>query len=373
MQNYSSKQSFSSNISLSISLKELITNIKKALSKNLDNPETIIEKSGISSPLVLACDQELRIKRLVAWIRDNIFNGGNNNEVSFFFGSEISSEKQIQQIINSAKNISLFSPYHLIVIYEADKIEKERKNKTSEKDKPTLTSNLIQTLSKEKLPALLILTAQEIKKTSWLSKLEASATYCVMPKFSPTELGEWILKEIKGLGHNGGITEESIQFLITRYADDLFALAHEIEKLCLLLKPTETITKKLVEQLTTKDIEKNVFELIDNLANKDFLKVSYLLKKLENQNEPMLKICATLSTFFRSLIAQKSFNNVGGVEPAAELNKPWVRRYGSAFSMPDLVKALNILKDLDLKMKSTSPQYHLLEADLAFKKIGDRG
>jgi DNA polymerase-3 subunit delta len=368
MRNYSPKQS-GPGINSAINLKGLVASVKKALAKNSDNPEVIIQESGIKSSLVITCNQELRIKRVVAWIRDNVFGGGSNNEVSFFFGSEINSEKQIQHIISSAKNVSLFSPYHLIVIYEADKIEKERKTKSSDKNKPTLTDSLIRTLTQEKLPALLILTAQEIKKTSWLTKLESHATFCDMPQFSSAELNEWILKEIKGQGHLGGISEDAIKSLITRYADDLFALSHEIEKLCLLLRPDEQITKELVDRLTAKDVDKNVFELIDSLANKNFLKISYLLKELENQDEPVLKICATLSTFFRSLIAQKNFNQQGGNEPAAELNKPWVKRHLSSFSMTELVNAINVLKDLDLKMKSTGPQYHFLEASLAFKRI----
>ena len=335
-----------------IAFKDLINSIKSA--KSVD---------AVASPLIITCDQPLRIKRTIAWIRDKLFNSQNdtdNGSTHYFFGTELTSEKHIQQIIDCAQTVSLFSPQQFIVVYEADKI------------KSPLTKNLIAALNTYKLPALIVFTAHEISKTNWLTKLEGNAVFCEIPKLSPQELREWILKEIKSKKHLGGIAEDALTALMTLYTDDMFALSHEVEKLCLSVEPNEQITKNLVLWLSAKHTEKKSFDLFKNIASKNFLNVSFLLAELSRQDQHPLQINALLSRCFRTLLAQKSFQDIGGTPPHTELNNTWfynnIKSCQSSFSTSDLISAIEVLKNLDLKIKSSSMD-DLLEMNVALEKI----
>ena len=334
-----------------IPFRDLMNSIKSA--KSVD---------AVPSPLIISCEQPLRLKRTVAWMRDKLF--GNQNDagaenIHYFFGTELTSEKHVQQIIDCAQTVSLFSPQQFIIVYEAEKI------------KSPLTKNLIASLNTYKFPALIVFTAHEISKTNWLTKLEGNSLFCDIPKFTPQELRDWILKEIKSKKHFG-IAEDALAALITLYSEDLFALSHEIEKLCLSLEPGEQITKNLVLKLSAKHTEKKSFDLFKSIASKNFLNVSFLLAELARQDQHPLQINALLSRCFRTLIAQKSFQEAGGSSPHTELNNVWfynnIKSCQSSFSMQGMISAIEILKNVDLKIKSSSMP-DLLEMNAALEKV----
>ena len=299
-------------------------------------------------------------------MRDKLFGGqgerggAGDGNTHYFFGTELASEKHLQQVIDCAQTVSLFSPQQFIVVYEADKI------------KSPITKNLVTALNTYKFPALIVFTAHEISKTSWLTKLEGNALFCEVPKLTPQELREWILREIKSKKHVAGIAEDALTALTTLYADDMSTLSHEIEKLCLLLEPNEQITKSLVLKLSSKRTEKKSFDLFKNIASKNFLNVSFILSELARQDQHPLQINALLSKCFRTMIAQKSFQDLGGPAPHAELNNAWfynnIKPCQSSFSMSELISAIEILKNLDLKIKNTSMP-DLLEMNIALEKI----
>ena len=301
-----------------------------------------LAEQGIPAPLVFLSTQHLRVKRLVSWLRENLFAPGSSG-FSTYFGGDLSSAQSADAICADLISLSLFTKSQLIVVYEADKIK-------APAQKP-----LTDAIGRTSETALLILASEALnQKSTVLQEAAARGTVVELSELSGNQLERWIDKEVQRAGIASGINADARQLLITCYGGDISRLAPEIEKLSLLIVPGEPITKSLVEAISLRNPEVTSFELVRQMAAKNPLRSVSLANDLLLQGLHPLQVNAFLSRAFRTLLAQKER---GSSVIASELNNPWfTRQLGSSlnnFTVGELNHAVRMLTKLDFQLKDS--------------------
>jgi len=303
----------------------------------------VLSNVGITTPLVLLSEQHVRVKRLISWLRENLFEDSNSGYAAYF-GGDLSNIQHAEHINSALLSLSLFSKNELIVVYEAEKI------------KLPAQKSMVEALPRRTNSALLVLCAASINQKSPLL-LEAAAlgTVVELVELTGAALDKWLEKEVLRVGIASGIQPEAKQLLTESYGGDVSRLASEIEKLSLLSVPGEKINRKLVEAISLKNPEVTSFELVRQVAAKNPLYAVSLVNDLVAQGLHPLQVNAFLSRAFRVLLANK---DTGGVALHPDLSNPWFLKQLSSslrnFSVSELTDVIERLGRLDFQLKDSS-------------------
>jgi DNA polymerase-3 subunit delta len=329
---------------------EALLKALKAARDSLPTPAALLEtleSQGVASPIVLAGAHPVRIRRTIDWIREAFF-ADDKTACSSNFGIDLQSAASVKSIISTLGSPSLFSPTQLLIIYEADKI------------RAAAAAPLGDALALKNAAALVILTCEKFNPRAPLfSRLPKKRSIVEFKDFSPALLKRWIAKEVALCGSLAGIEPKAVDVLIRCYGSDVSALSREIQKLSLLAAPEEKIDVSLVEELTLRTPEVTSFELMQQMAKKNVGATNVLTRDLLGQGLHPLQLCSFLSRCIRTLLANHGHATAADDESglAAELANSWFIRNlsgaGRLFSKTELRSALEILKDLDFKLKDS--------------------
>ncbi|MCC6221148.1 MAG: DNA polymerase III subunit delta [Deltaproteobacteria bacterium] len=318
-----------------------------------------LENAGIVSPLIFLGGEDLRIKRLTDWICTKLF--GNDSQVQRISAEQITSNKNVEPLIESLRSPSLFCDEDIIVISNAEQIKANIAKPLAEAILKRLTSTFV-----------VVVTASLNQKTPlpyYLSK--ASGTLVEFSELKGQRLIDWITKEALRHNETFGIAPDAALLISQCYGNDLWIISHELEKLSLSLDKKETISLAMVEESLLQGPERTSFELITQIAKKHLTASIDLTHALMNQGLHPLQISAFLSRAFRTLIAIKE-NETKHLSICQTLSNPWFMRNIqanlSAFSFAELVNSLKIISDLDFRLKSTGLPDELLTS-LAIKRL----
>ena len=117
----------------------------------------------------------------------------------------------------------------------------------------------------------------------------------------------------------------------------------------------------MIQMIVTKNVETNVFDLIDSIAQRKAARAIGLLNDCLVQGEAPLKILFLLVRQFRQLLLIKDLNDQGYLE--AEIKNrlkvhPYVvtkgLKMGRQFSKDQLIKFMDQLLKAEVTLKSTS-------------------
>lgn len=331
----------------SISVEELSSRFKTLLAENKGSPAELgssLLKAKLKPILIVSCTQHVRVKRLVAWLRDNLFAGPQS--FSFYFGNELSSAESVRGICSALSTPSLFSPSQLIVIYEANRIKGQAEKL------------LLEASAKADGRCLLLLATDNLNnKTGLIPSLASSATCCLVGELQATGLAKWIDKELQSSGLNCQIDPEARNILLETYGSNLSELSNELGKLAL-LSAGKTITRELVEELCLKTPEANSFELVRQLASGRQLEAQILAHEIILQGQHPLQLNSFLSKVLRTALANKERSPYEqGEAPHKEISNYWfIKQLGSAsarISTNSLKRSIGVLADLDFRLKDS--------------------
>ena len=191
----------------------------------------------------------------------------------------------------------------------------------------------------------------ERKKLVKLLKKEAK--YLVMDKISDVKLKANVLNSIKKRGAR--IDEDALELVLSRLPNDLMMISSEIDKLTLY---TTHITKEDVDQVVTKPLEENVFELVGAIMKKNQNQAIHIYKDLMVRHEEPVKLIVMIANQMRLLMQVKVLDRKGyndqeiakilGVNP---FRLRYIRVDAKNYDPGDLMKRLNELSELDIQIK----------------------
>ena len=258
----------------------------------------------------------------------------------------------LETIIDDASTISLFSDKKIIICDNAYIFTGTTNKKLPEQNSKILeeylehenpNTILIFTIIKDKLDERkkIVKTLKQNKRIKEFNKLE--------------HIEEFIKKELEPYK----IEKKYISLLLDRVGDNLSILHQEIEKIKLYKDKDMIITENDITELTHKNVDTDIFNLIENIVkkNKNLALESY--KEMVILGEEPIKIIIMLANQFRLIYqarnlykkgySEKDISNLLGIHPyriKLAINK------GNQFQDETLLIYLKRLSELDINIKN---------------------
>ncbi|WP_338750243.1 DNA polymerase III subunit delta [Bacillus sp. FJAT-52991] len=196
----------------------------------------------------------------------------------------------------------------------------------------------------------------ERKKLTKLLKKEAAVLEA--KKLGEKELKGWLRDRAKS--HHVEMDEEALEHLLALAGTNLMMLTSELDKLSLYAQGKKRITKEMVDKLTARSLEQDIFSLVDRIVTgkiEEAFRIYYDLLKL---NEEPIKILSLIASQFRLIYQTKELSRKGyGQQQIAGFLKVHPFRVKLAagqarnFTDEQLVYIIKKLADSDLQMKSS--------------------
>jgi DNA polymerase-3 subunit delta len=157
-----------------------------------------------------------------------------------------------------------------------------------------------------------------------------------------------------------------IKYFLSYVGSDLGIIMSEIEKLKL-YKEEKIITIEDIDNISSKALNDNIFDLVDAVVNKDVNRALSIYDDLIILNEEEIKLIVVIANQFRLIYQTKTMYKSGYSE--SDISKhlgvhPYKVKLANQIFIKEneVLKYLNLLADLDIKIKTGE-----LEKSYAFK------
>jgi len=208
----------------------------------------------------------------------------------------------LKEIIDSATTISLFSLNKTIIVYNSYVFSSTKK--TCEEKEIEILQKYIENPNKD---TTIIFVVSNEKLDSRKKIVSLAKKHCEIIEFNEVKNTEKIIEEmIKPYK----INTNQIRLLINYTGDNLYMLENEINKLKT-YKNDDLITDEDIINVTTKNINTDIFVLIDNIINKNIDEALTSYYELIKVGEEPIKILVLLANQFRLMYQVKELSKKG--------------------------------------------------------------
>jgi len=206
-------------------------------------------------------------------------------------------------------------------------------------------------------------------------ELKRKASVVEAKKLTEQELVVWV-KERARL-NNVEIEKDAIELLLSLAGTNLFMLTSEIDKLALYAGENRSINKDIVDRLTARSLEQNIFSLVDKVVRRNVEGALRIYYDLLKQNEEPIKILSVISGQFRLIYQVKELSRKGyGQQQIAGTLKIHPFRVklaagqAGSFSDEELMRIIKLLADADYQMKTGGMRKEMLIEMILFQING---
>lgn len=224
-------------------------------------------------------------------------------------------------------------------------------NKEDEKNDIYINS-LIKYLENQSDNILILCGDQLPRKKKLVECLEKN---CIKIETSDFDMNSYI----KNLFEDYNISNINIEILKNYCSNDISRIKHEIEKLKLYKLEDKTIIKEDIDLLVSKNLDKTIFDLINNIEKNNKKEAFNIYRLLKENNEEDMKILSMLANNYRliyqvkNLSINKSDKEIGELLAIKNPKRISVlKNKGYNFTNDYLKKALSLLAELDYKIKT---------------------
>ena len=254
-------------------------------------------------------------------------------------------ETDVPTIVSYAKRFPMMSNYQVVIVKEAQQINK------IEELAPYIENPL-----KSTLLVICYKYRKFDKRTTFASKIKKNSVLFESAKLYDNKIPDWINDNLKQKGYS--ITPKA-SFLLSEYlGTDLSKISNEISKLIINLPENTQITDVHIEENIGISKDFNVFELQKTLGKKNVYKSNQIINYFaaNPKENPIVKIIWILYIFFSKLLIyhqlkDRSRNNIAS---ALSISPDFVYDYENAaknYSFEKLSKIISYLREYDVKSK----------------------
>nr|WP_241680119.1 DNA polymerase III subunit delta [Metabacillus mangrovi] len=215
----------------------------------------------------------------------------------------------------------------------------------------------------------------ERKKITKLLKKKAAAGEA--KPLSEQELIQWTRS--LAAAEETEIGKEAAEHLIALTNGSLMMMDQEIKKLSAYTGPGGDLSKSLIDSLTARTLEQNIFELTSHVTGRKTDKALHVLHDLLKANEEPIKILSLITSQFRLILQVKQLSSEGYGQPqiAGTLKVHPFRiklayQQTGAFSEDELKNLMKELAEADYRMK-TGGMDKVLILELFLMKLNRQG
>jgi DNA polymerase III subunit delta len=254
----------------------------------------------------------------------------------------------VLSIISAAKRYPMMANYQVVIIKEAQDVQKiEELEKYIENP---LQSTLLVINYKYK----------KVDKRKTFSKLvEKKGVLFESKKLYDNQVPEWINKFVNLKGYR--ITPKATAMLSEYLGTDLSKIVNEISKLILNIPEKAEINERLVEQNIGISKDFNIFELQNAIGTRNIVKANQIANYFaaSPKENPLVKTILMLFSYFTKLLIyhQLTDKSRNGVASALSVSPAFVRDYEIAarnYNPKKLAAIVSLLRDYDLKSKGVN-------------------
>lgn len=299
-------------------------------------------------------EDSFRTSQKIAEIKNKfLMSDTSGSGLSVFDYSEKGNRQKLLDVLNMP---NLLAPKRLVIVknlIEAGE-ENERESAWDYLEKHT------KQLQEDKDLVIIFQENGQPKKSGRLYKLLIKiAKSQNIEKLSGTKLNQWIVQRIKEYNPSGGIGKEALEKMIAFVGDDTGMLDMEIQKLAN-FADGKIIQTEDVEILVKANIDTNIFNTIDAIANNNKKEALRLLQEHLAQGEAPFQIWAMFVYQFRNLLKvadlkDQYFGNDYAIAKAAGLHPYVVKKSLNqirSFPIAELKNIYQKLADLDMQIKT---------------------
>lgn len=212
----------------------------------------------------------------------------------------------------------------------------------------------------EKIPESTVLVLAEFGspdgRTSAFKAISNGATKRLFLKPKGAQLTTWIQHRTEA--HGGFMNSECASYLASVLGDNLYALDQEVQKLCLFAEG-KPVSIEMIDEVTTRSVQKSIFAFTDQLARKDFAGALATLRHLQNQGEEAGFIFSMVVRQFRLMLEMRALTEQG-LPPTMIARKMEVHpfvvqntlRFAKNFSAVELRRGLEKFLEIDRRLKT---------------------
>jgi len=282
-----------------------------------------------------------------------------------FYGEKLS----INEVINDLKTLPMISKHKLLVIKEAEKINKNDETKLINYfDRPSLKNNFstLIIIYKEGKPNKELITA--------IKRVGIAVNFSITDK---SKLALWIKSKFRQ--SNKKITQEALFYLQSIVGSDLGRLFNEIEKIDIYTKDQKIIEKEDVMITIGGSEAVNIFKVLDAIGDKDIKNTLDGLVKLNQGNLHHLSIFAMIYRQIKlilqtKLLLTKGFNFK---EVEKKLKLPYfvvekIIKQSKKYTFKEICKSYELLNTADLEFKDSQKEPKIILEELVINIINQR-
>lgn len=253
---------------------------------------------------------------------------------------------EIGSIIDMARRFPMMANYQVVIVKEAQELEKKIEDLQIYIDKIQPSTILVLAYKYKKFD----------KRKTLAKSIEKKGVLFESAKLYDNQVPGWINEQIKAKGF--AIRPEATQMLAEYLGTDLSRISNEIEKLLINLPAGSTIDGTIIERNIGISKDYNVFELQNALGTKDIKKANRIINYFaaNTKQNPTIMVVTVLFGFFMKLmiyhqLTDKSRNNAAS---ALSVNPFFVKDYITAaenYSFRKLRAIIGLLREYDLRLK----------------------
>jgi len=253
-------------------------------------------------------------------------------------------DTDVKDLVSAVKRFPMMSPYHLVILREAQDLKKVEELAAVIAD-PIDTTILVLAFKKK----------VDMRK-KWIKSLRKDCINFASNKVPEWKLGEWIRNESmnKGLAMDAKSASMIAEFL----GGDLQRIDKDLDKLKSLVKADEKVSPELIQKVIGVSRDYNIFELQDALMTRNALKAQTIVKYFgaNPRSHPIQPIIGALFSMYTKMIMLHATQSLSPNAAAKTLKaKPFyankILSGAQRYSYGHLVRNIAVLRDYDLKSK----------------------
>jgi len=279
-----------------------------------------------------------------------------------FYGEKLS----INEVINDLETLPLMSKHKLVVIKEAEKINKNDETKLIDYFNRLSLKNIFSTLIiiyKESSPS------KELIKA--IKRVGVAANFSITDK---AKLTLWIKSKFKQ--SNKKITQEALFYLQSIVGSDLGRLFNEIEKIDIYTKEQKIIEKEDVMITIGGSEAVNIFKVLDSVGDKDIKNAIDGLVKLNQGELHYLAIFAMIYRQIKLILQTKLLlaNGFNFKDIEKKLKLPYfvvekIIKQSEKYTFKELGKSYELLNIADLEFKNSQKEPKIILEELVMNIV----
>ncbi len=324
---------------------------------------TELKKKKFRPIYLLMGEETFFIEKISKFLEENILP---ENQRSFNQLVLYGKDTDVATVINTARRFPMMAKYLVVFLKEAQNLKNiDKLSVYAEHNPPKSTILIIEHKYKS------------VDKRKKLIKAieQAGGAVFEAKKLYENQVPKWINEYVQNSGLK--IEPQATLLLVEYLGNDLSKIANEIDKLALVLKKGDTITKKLINENIGISKDFTVFELQKALGMRNILKANRIADHFAKnlKSNPFVLTVSSLYYYFSKVLLTHYHKNAPQNELAKilKIHPFFVNEYKTAarnYSPKKLMQIISYLREYDLRSKgvnnASTPDGELLK-ELVFK------